>query len=101
MRRFRRFGFLAIALVLGASCAWIYWNRPRSADLAAYIPLDCLAFVEIDSPSELIEQIQQTDAWKELADPIGVHSLSKRDRWLIGLARWTGIGSADEVLLAR
>ena len=69
--------------------------------MAAYVPSDCLAFIEVDNAVTLVDGVEQSEAWKALAPPIGARSLRSSGRWLVGLARWTGIGSADAVLLAR
>ena len=69
--------------------------------MAAYVPSDCLAFVEVNNPLEVVDGIEQSEAWKALAAPIGARSLRSINRGLIDIARWTGLGSADAVLLAR
>ena len=69
--------------------------------MAAYVPADCVAFVEADDLVELADGIGASEAWTKLAGPLGARSSLLPNRWLIRLARWTGIGSRDAVLLAR
>src|SRR5260370_35646741 len=88
---------LAVALVV----AWVYWNRPTHTDMASYAPADSLAFVEANDVTELAQGIEGDQAWKTLARPIGAPAGLLPNRWLIRLARWAGIGSAEAVLMAR
>jgi len=92
---------LGILVVAGFLGAWIYWNRQARTDMATYAPADCLAFVEANDLTEVAQGIEGTEAWKALAGPIGARSSLLPNRWLVRLARWTGIGSAEAVLLAR
>ena len=101
LTRFRRTSLFIFPAIVALVCAWLYWNRPRYADMTAYVPSDCLAFVEVDNPLALFDGIEQSEAWKALATPIGARSFRPINRRLIDVARWTGVGSADAVLLAR
>jgi len=69
--------------------------------MATYAPADCLAFVEANDLAEAAQGIEGTQAWKALAGPVGARASLLPNRWFIRLARWTGIGSAEAVLLAR
>ena len=92
---------LVAVFALALAVAWLYWNRPRRAEMATYVPADCLAFVEVDDLVEVAGGIGSSEAWTKLAAPLGASSSLLSNRWFIRLARWTGIGSADAVLLAR
>ena len=81
--------------------AWLFWNRTVRTDMASYAPADCLAFVEANDLSELAQGIEATQAWKALAGPVGARPTLLPNRWFIRLARWTGVGSTDAILLAR
>lgn len=70
-------------------------------DMAAYAPSDCLAFVEADNLNELAGGVEGTTAWKSLSGLVGARATFVPNRWLIRLARWTGIGSAETIVLAR
>lgn len=80
---------------------WLYWNRPTRTDMATYAPADCLAFVEANDLTEAAQGIEGTQAWNALAGPVGARASLLPNRWFIRLARWTGIGSAEAVLLTR
>src|SRR5438445_2210279 len=80
---------------------WLFWNRPQRANMADYVPAESLAFVEVNDVPEFADALVNTEAWKVLSSPIGAKLNFSYSRWLIGLARWTGIGSAETVLLAR
>jgi len=88
---------LLVALVVG----WLFWNRTTHTEMANYAPADCLAFVEANDLTEVARGIEESQAWKLLAVPVGARAALLPNRWIIRLARWTGLGSADAVLLAR
>jgi hypothetical protein len=69
--------------------------------MATYAPADCLAFVEANDLTEVAQGIEGTQAWKALAGPVAARSNLLPNRWFLRLARWTGIGSPEAVLLAR
>ena len=101
MIKHRRTKLLLIAVIGALTVGWFYWNRPMRTDMAVYAPSDCLAFVEADDLSELAEGVERTTAWKSLAGLVGARSNLLPNRWLIRIARWAGIGSADTIVLAR
>jgi len=97
----RRPKIVLLALIAALLLGWFYWNRPIRTDLAAYIPSDCLAYLQTDDLSDLAEGVEHTAAWQSLADLIGARSSLAPNRWLIRIAMWTGIGSAETIILAR
>src|ERR1700746_3395743 len=98
--RHKRLGILVV-LVAASVIAWLLWNRPRRVDMAAYVPADALAFVEVNDVPAIVDGIVGSDAWKILSGPAAANlNLSHRSS-LITLARWTGVGSTEIVLLAR
>lgn len=101
MKKLRRLILIGLFLVLALLGAWIYWNRPVRSDLAIWAPADCLAFAEINDLAGLAGGIGDLQAWKLLAEPIGAPARLTPNKFWILLARWTGIGSTDAVLLAR
>jgi hypothetical protein len=90
-----------LVLVVVILAGWIYWNRPKKDDMAAYVPQDALAFVEVNDLDALASGISGTQAWQALATPLGAPSALLPHHRLIQLARWTGIGSAEALLAAR
>jgi hypothetical protein len=97
----RRAKLLPIVVFGALTVGWFYWNRPMRTDMAVYAPSDCMAFVEADDLSELAAGVEGTTAWKSLAGLVGARSNLLPNRWLIRIARWAGIGSADTIVLAR
>src|SRR5713226_4761013 len=88
-----------LAAIIACLAFWLFWNRPRHANMAEYVPAESLAFVEVNDLPEFADGIVNTEAWKALSSPAGATLNFPYGRWLIGLARWTGIGSAETVLL--
>jgi hypothetical protein len=92
---------LGLLLVTGLVVLWLWWNRTTQTDLATYAPADCLAFVEVNDLVAAAQGFQSTQAWSALAGPVGARATLVPSRWIIRLARWTGIGSTEAILLAR
>ena len=69
--------------------------------MSAYVPAESLAFIEVNDPIGVANGLTGTEAWRVLAPPLGAPSQLIPYSWSIKLARWTGIGSAEAVLLAR
>jgi hypothetical protein len=97
----RRALILIVLLFSGFSVVWIFLNRPQKADVSLFAPADSLAFVEANDLATITTGIEQSQAWQGLAGPIGAPGRLSSNRFLIALARWTGIGSADAILFAR
>jgi len=90
--------FLVLLLVLAI---WIWWNRPRKVNMAAYVPADSLIYLETNDLPDIATGIISTEAWKALAPFAGIKSNLGNLNWLSRLASWTGIGPADAVVLSR
>jgi hypothetical protein len=100
LMRFRRTTILAIifaALII----VWLFWNRPQRVDMAGYVPADSLAFLEVNDLPGVAQGIVSTDAWRALSK-LSDASLQLPGRsWPLSIARWTGIGPTEAVLIAR
>jgi hypothetical protein len=92
---------LVIIAVVLIALVWLWWNRPQRVDMAGYVPADSLVYLEANSLPDIAEGVVSTDAWKKLAPPAGIRSGLGQIGWLSRLSAWTGIGSADAVVLAR
>jgi len=101
LTKIRRAKILLAFLLVAFVAAWLYWSRTGHTDMATYAPADCLAFVEANDLTEVAQGIESTQAWKALAGPVGARSSLLPNRWFMRLARWTGIGSAEAILLTR
>jgi hypothetical protein len=99
--RTRQTTILLVLLLVAVAVAWLYWSSTGRTDMATYAPADCLAFVEASDLTEVAQGIEGTQAWKALAGPIAARSNLLPNRWFLHLARWTGIGSPEAILLAR
>jgi hypothetical protein len=89
----------SLLIVLGA--AWAFWNRPNSADMSRYVPAESVAYIEANDLAQIADGLSRTEAWKALSEPLGAPRKLISHPWLLSVARWTGIGSAESVLLAR
>lgn len=101
LRKRYRNGLILLAVLVASACGWVYWNRTPRADMSAYVPAESLAFIEAQDLVALANSLTGTEAWRVLAPPLGAPSQLIPYSWSIRIARWTGIGSAEAVLLAR
>ncbi len=99
LNKTRRAKILLPLLLVALLVAWLYWNCAGHTDMATYAPADCFAFVEANDVTEVAQGIEGTQAWNALAGPVGARSSLLPNRWVMRLARWTGIGSAPAILL--
>ncbi|HEY0078728.1 MAG TPA: hypothetical protein VGB73_08780 [Pyrinomonadaceae bacterium] len=97
LRRVLLIGLGLVLLTLG----WLWWNRPERVDMAAYVPADALIYVEANSLPEIAGGIVSTDAWRALAPSAGIRTDFGKFNRLSRLAAFTGLGSADAVVLSR
>jgi hypothetical protein len=99
MRR-SRWILLLTLLVFAILTSWLWWVRPRTVDMAAYVPADSLLYLEANQPLDVVQTIGATDAWRALEGIIGASS-APRSGWLQAIIRRTGIGPIESVILAR
>jgi hypothetical protein len=92
---------VVLALLLGLAAAWLWWQRPRRADMAAYVPADTLIYLEINDLPALAEAFTQTGAWRLAAQKGALEDNLSITGRLGKLAAWTGLGPAEKVALAR
>lgn len=92
---------LICALILAASGLYLWWCYPARVDMASYVPADSLLYVETNDLPRVVSGITQTDAWAALSSRTTFRAKFQSATWLSRIARWTGIGSAEEVILAR
>jgi hypothetical protein len=88
-------------LLCGVLAAWLFWASPGNVDMAAYAPADSLLYLEANRPSEILDAISTTEAWKIIANAMGAPVVEAKTTWLRGVMRWTGIGPIRTVILAR
>lgn len=96
----RRLLLVGLIIVLLGS-AWVWWNRPRRIDMAAYAPSDSLVYLECNNLLDIGEAVVNTAAWNEFRPLLGINDRSLPGKWVRGLITWTGIGPTPTVILAR
>ncbi len=96
----RKLPVLVVALV-AVLMWWLWWNRPQPVDMSRYAPADSLLYLEANSLPDVLQALTSTDAWRTLAPRAGIDSRVGHIGWLSRVAAWTGIGTADTVVLAR
>lgn len=95
-----RKALVAVALLALSAVVWVWWNRPRRVDMAAYVPADAVVYLEANSLPGIAEGLTSTAAWRELVTP----GAEKGWGWAGRLGRFaalTGVGSGEAVVLAR
>ncbi|HEV3471026.1 MAG TPA: hypothetical protein VG148_17005, partial [Pyrinomonadaceae bacterium] len=90
---------LAAALLAVAAGAWLWWDRPERADMAAYVPADAVVYLEANSLTEVAAGLASTGAWREYVPAAGKGWAASG--WAGRLAALTGVGSGEAVVLAR
>ncbi|MDQ3908198.1 MAG: hypothetical protein M3268_07620, partial [Acidobacteriota bacterium] len=92
---------IALGLLVVAAAAWLWWARPQQVEMATYVPQDTLLYLEADSLPDIVNELTSTSAWHTLAPAAGVRENLPNHDFLLGLAKWTGIGSAEAVIYSR
>ena len=100
MRLSPRLLLIPAGLLLLAA-AWLWWNRPQRIDIATYAPADSIIYLEADDLPAILAALTSTDAWRSLAPAAGLRADLGRVGWLGRLSAWTGVGTAESVVLAR
>src|SRR5688572_27993466 len=90
-----------LGILLLASVAWLWWNSPRRVEMTAYVPADSLLYLELNILPKIATDMTRTDAWAILVTDPDFKPDLFRVTWLTRLALWSGIGSAEQVILAR
>jgi hypothetical protein len=94
------FILLIIAVTVGVMGAWLWWNRPQQSDMAEYVPVNCLAYAEIESIPALLETLGSNEHWNEVF-PALKKAKSPANRAFREIAARTGIGPSEIVVLGR
>jgi hypothetical protein len=69
--------------------------------MASYVPAESVAYIEANDLAQIAGNLSKTEGWGALAEALGAPRELISHPWLVSFARWTGIGSAESVLLAR
>ena len=100
MRLSPRLLLIPAGLLLLAA-AWLWWNRPQRIDIATYAPADSIIYLEADDLPAILSGLTTTDAWRSLAPAAGLRTDLGRVGWLGRLSAWTGVGTAESIVLSR
>ncbi|MDQ3907980.1 MAG: hypothetical protein M3268_06510, partial [Acidobacteriota bacterium] len=92
---------IAFGIFVLAAAAWLWWARPQHVEMATYVPQDTLLYIETDSLPGIVSDLTSTSAWHTLAPAAGVRENLPNHDFVLGLAKWTGIGSAEAVIYSR
>lgn len=76
-------------------------SRPAPVPMERYVPADALAFIEIDSLTDIVNGLTGTRAWRELSPLLGVSSQWRQIGSAAALIGTTGIGPDEAVLFGR
>ena len=88
----------SLLLVLIAA-AWTWWAFPAKVDMADYVPADSIVYLEFNSVGDLIDAVEQSNAWQATTSITGYAS-TKSNKALTFLTK-AGIGPTDAVILSR
>ncbi|MDX6613235.1 MAG: hypothetical protein QOD75_2421 [Blastocatellia bacterium] len=89
------------ALIIASTGLYLWWCHPKRVDMAGYVPADSLLYFEANDLSSIVSGIINTDSWEAMSSGAAIRPRLESATWLTRLARWTGIGSSEEVILAR
>lgn len=78
---------------------WLWWNSPRTVDMADYAPADSIVYVEFNNLAAVAQAIQNSEAWQAAA-PITQSRPATQNRFMTVAAR-AGIGPLPAVLFSR
>src|SRR3954467_15567344 len=101
LTKLRRTAIIVLIAIVVSFAVWLYWNRIQSANLTALAPADSLAYIEVNDLSNLSQGVERVTAWQSLAPLLDAPANLAPSPWVVRLARWTGIGTADAILFAR
>src|SRR5262245_16626035 len=76
-------------------------RRPARVAMERYIPADALAYLQIDSLTELVDGLTHTKAWRELAPVLGMSSQIRQVGLVADLIGRSGFGPDEAVVAGR
>jgi hypothetical protein len=76
-------------------------RRPARVAMERYIPADALAYIEIDSLTDLVDGLTHTKAWRELAPVLGMSSQIRQVGLVADLIGRSGFGPDEAVVAGR
>ncbi len=89
---------LVVALVAGG---FFFLRRPPRVSMERYAAADALAFVEVDSLTDLVDGLTHTKAWRELGPVLGLSGQLGQVGFVADLIGRTGLGPDEAVVAGR
>jgi hypothetical protein len=89
---------VALALIV-LTAGYFIFRKPQPVAMNKYAPANALAYIEINSLTDVLDGLTDTKAWNEIAPVLGLSSQLKQLGSGIGLMSNTGLGP-DEVVIA-
>ena len=77
------------------------FRRAHRERMEKYVPANVLAFVQIDSLSDLVDGLTHTKAWRELAPVLGISSQLQQVGTVADLIGRSGLGPDEAVVAGR
>lgn len=96
-----RAGLFIVGVVLLFTTLWLWWNRPHTLDMSEYAPADAIVYIEANDLPAVAAALFSTEAWTRTARENNSRITPRRVEWLSTIVRYTGIGTADAVVMAR
>ncbi|HJQ69720.1 MAG TPA: hypothetical protein VKA70_12145 [Blastocatellia bacterium] len=81
--------------------AYFALRRPPRVEMDRYVPASALAYVEINSFSDIVGGLTSTKAWQELAPALGIPDEISRAGLAADLMGRTGVGRDEAVIAGR
>ena len=91
----------SLLIIILVVAGFLTLRRPPRVAMERYVPADALAFIEIDSLTDLLDGLTATKAWRELAPELGLSSQLKQVGFVTDLIGRTGLGPDEAVLAGR
>src|SRR5712692_2341093 len=89
---------LVVALVAGG---FFFLRRPPRVSMERYAAADALAFVEVDSLTDLVDGLTHTKAWRELGPVLGLSGQLGQVGFVADLIGRSGLGPDEAVVAGR
>jgi hypothetical protein len=97
----KRIIFVLFAVLLLVAGGWMYSQRVEQVPMEIYVPESALGYIELNDLPQLLDQVTSTTAWQKLAPAYGLPDRLNYLGKAGALARWTGLGPGESVVLAR
>ncbi len=91
--------FIVTLALLILTAGYFISRRPQRMPIVKYAPANALVYIEINSLTDVLDGITNTNAWNEIAPVLGLSGQLKQLGSGIGLMSNTGFGP-DEVVIA-